>query len=106
VRFSDRLFARLNRWLGVEQYDAVPVDRLLQPRPELPQPFMTREMRARIMSGIEACPHFDSDGIDETAGDDPTKVWRCRGCGLTYRNVVRADKPWFILHHEPVAVTS
>lgn len=34
------------------------------------------------------CTHESATGVDQTDPADDAKVWRCDGCGWTYRNVV------------------
>jgi hypothetical protein len=51
------------------------------------------------------CPHLSATGVDQTYLSDSAKVWRCDGCGWTYRSrPVRwgADDPFPIFEAMPV----
>lgn len=101
MRLVDRLLERCGRWLGIEPGDDLASDPLLA-RP-LDHPVLDRVSAA--LAERDDCPHWSSTGIDTTHPDDLEKIWRCDGCGLTYRNVVDPERPWYVLRHEPVEVS-
>ena len=102
--FIERLFARLglvantDARLDCDEY--IPTDPLATPA-AAHSAWMSNSLAERVRTGDEACPHFAEAPYGML---DHEPLFRCGDCGLVYRHIVDAAKPWFIRAYQPVGI--